>query len=115
MVYRLRNTLLRKYEENRLLNMRKSTLKINLIYQMIYQFLNMILPLIISPYLARIIGAEGMGVYSYSYSVAYFFVIFSNLGINNLGNREIAKVRDDKEKTNQVFSNLITRYLFRSY
>lgn len=94
--------------------MRKSTLKINLIYQMIYQFLNMILPLIISPYLARIIGAEGMGVYSYSYSVAYFFVIFSNLGINNLGNREIAKVRDDKEKTNQVFSNLITIHLIVS-
>lgn len=48
------------------------SIKKNFFYQMIYEILVIILPLVTSPYLARVIGAEGVGVYSYAYSVAYF-------------------------------------------
>jgi len=92
----------------------KTSIIVNLLYQLIYQLVIMILPLVLSPYLARVIGAEGMGYYSYSFSVAYYFVIFSNLGILNFGNREIAKVKDDSERLNQVFSNLISVHIIIS-
>lgn len=82
------------------------SIKKNFFYQMIYEVLVIILPLITSPYLARVIGAEGVGSYSYAYSVAYYFVLVAMLGIKNYGNREIAKVRDNQEQTNQLFSDI---------
>lgn len=51
----------------------------------------MIIPLITAPYLSRVIGAEGIGKYSYAYSIAYYFFIFIKLGLDNYGNRSIAK------------------------
>ena len=88
--------------------MQKNSVKKNFAYQMIYQILVLILPFITSPYIARVVGAEGLGVYSYSYSVAYYFVLFSLLGIQNYGNRTIAKVRENQKLLNEVFSNLVT-------
>ena len=92
----------------------KSSIKKNFAYQMIYEVLIIILPFITSPYIARVIGAEGLGIYSYSYSVAYYFVLFSMLGIKNYGNRAIAQVRDDQEILNVVFSNLTAIHILIS-
>ena len=74
--------------------MAQSSIKKNFFYQMIYQVLIIILPFITSPYIARVIGANGLGTYSYSYSIAYYFVLFSMLGLANYGNRAIAQCRD---------------------
>lgn len=87
--------------------MGKSSIKKNFMYQMIYEILIMILPFITSPYIARVIGAEGLGIYSYHYSVANYFVLFSVLGLKNYGNRVIARCRDDEDKLNETFSNLV--------
>ena len=76
--------------------MAQSSIKKNFFYQMIYQVLIIILPFITSPYIARVIGANGLGTYSYSYSIAYYFVLFSMLGLANYGNRAIAQCRDEQ-------------------
>lgn len=55
-------------------------------------------PLITSPYIARTLGNEMYGVYSYYYSIAYYFGIFAILGLANYGNRTIAKVRSTGKK-----------------
>lgn len=81
-------------------------LKKNILYNFIYQLLIMILPFITAPYLSRVVGAEGIGVYSYSYSIASYFLYIAALGISNYGNRTIAGVRDDKEKRSKVFSEI---------
>ena len=65
--------------------MAQSSIKKNFFYQMIYQVLIIILPFITSPYIARVIGANGLGTYSYSYSIAYYFVLFSMLGLATMG------------------------------
>lgn len=78
----------------------------NFIYNMIYQISLVILPLITSPYLSRTVGSEGLGNYSYSYSVAYYFLLLGMLGINNYGNRNIATIRDDKKKLDYTFSRI---------
>lgn len=84
----------------------KNSLKANIIYQMIYEVLLLILPFITSPYIARVLGAEGLGIFSYSVSFAYYFVIICSLGLKTFGNRLIAQVRDDELKLNEAFSNL---------
>lgn len=89
----------------------KSVMK-NFIYNTGYQILAILIPLITTPYLSRIIGAYGIGKYSYAYSIAYYFVIFIMLGINNYGNRSVAAVRDDKEKLSNLFWELYSMQFF---
>lgn len=82
------------------------SIKKNFIYNFSYQILTMILPLITTPYIARVIGPEGVGVQSYTLSIANYFVLFAMLGINNHGNRSIAMVRGNKEKLNKTFISI---------
>ena len=77
--------------------------KKNFIYNIVYQILVMIIPLVVSPYLSRKLGATGVGIYSYTYSVVYYFMHLTLLGVVNYGNRTIAKVRDDKKKLSKSF------------
>lgn len=86
----------------------------NLIYQGFYQILIIILPIVTAPYVSRILGTEGIGEYSYSYSVANYFVIFAMLGINNYGSRMIAIEKRHQESLNKSFSNLYMLHLIIS-
>ncbi len=86
----------------------KSNLGANILYQIIYQMLILILPVATSPYISRILGAEQLGIYSYTYSIAYYFALVAALGINNHGSRVIAEAKHDKKRLNQVFSDLFT-------
>lgn len=84
--------------------------KKNFLYNLIYQILILIIPLITAPYLSRIVGPSGVGVYSYNYSIVYYFMLITLLGVNNYGNRTIAKIRDDKKKLSYNFWSI---YLFQ--
>ena len=74
----------------------------------------MVVPLVTAPYLSRVLGAEGLGVYAYLYSVAQYFVYFGILGIYSYGNRGIAKVRDNIQERNYFFSSVYTLQLITS-
>lgn len=87
------------------------SVKKNLAYNIVYQILVVILPLITAPYISRSLGATAVGVYSYTNSVAYYFLLFAMLGISNHGNRCVAAVRDNKEKLNRTFTNIYTLQL----
>ena len=92
----------------------KVSIKANFMYQMAYQILLIILPFVTSPYIARVIGAAGLGDYSFSYSIAYYFVLFANLGIQNYGNRTIAQCKEDENKLSYTFSNLVATHFLAS-
>lgn len=89
-----------------------NSIKKNFLYNAFYNVLTLILPLITTPYISRIMGAERIGIYSYAYSVAYYFGLFILLGLNNYGNRTIAGVRDDKEKLSKTFWSIYVMQLF---
>lgn len=93
----------------------RASVKKNFSYQMIYQVLVWLLPIITSPYVSRVIGAEGIGVFSYSYSVAYYFVLFSMLGLVNYGNRAIAQCADNQESLNRTFSSIFAIHFIVSF
>ena len=89
-----------------------NNIKKNFIYNLIYQFLILFIPLVISPYISRVMGVEGVGIYSYTYSVVSYFMLFVLLGVNNYGNRIIAKIRDDKKELARTFWGI---YLFQLF
>lgn len=94
--------------------MKNKRLKKNLSYNIIYQVVIVFLPLVISPYLSRTLGAEVSGIYTYKYSIAHYFFIFAMLGISTYGNRLIASVRDNKEELNRSFWSLFYFHLIIS-
>lgn len=85
--------------------MSKSIFK-NAIYKTLLNLFNLVIPLIIGPYVVRVIGTELMGRISYTESINMYFAIFAGLGIYQYGIREISRVRDNKEKVNQLFTSL---------
>lgn len=81
-------------------------IKKNFIYNMIYQLLVIVLPIITIPIISRALGPEQSGIYSYTYSIVNYFMIFGMLGISNYGNRKIAKTRDNNEKLSKNFLSI---------
>ncbi|WP_313467718.1 oligosaccharide flippase family protein [Streptococcus parasuis] len=75
----------------------------NLIYNIIYQILIIILPLITAPYISRVLGPTALGIYSYTYSIANYFLLVAMLGISTYGNRQIASTRDNTRKMSKTF------------
>ncbi|MGZ0874781.1 flippase [Priestia megaterium] len=90
-------------------------LKINYIYSLLYQVLNIILPLVTVPYISRVLGAENLGIYSYTFSIANYFMLVAMLGLNNYGNRTIAAVRDNKFILSKTFFEIYWMQLFFSF
>ena len=80
-----------------------NSIKKNFIYNSLYQILILITPLITVPYVSRILKVEGVGIYSYTYSIVNYFMIITLLGINNYGNRTIAQTRDNKKEMSKKF------------
>lgn len=79
----------------------------NYIYNLIYQLLIILLPLITTPYLSRVLGADGIGIYSYTVSIVTYFILFGSLGIAMYGQREIAYIRDNKKETSKTFWEIV--------
>ena len=71
-----------------------------------------VVPLITTPYLTRVIGAEGIGTYAFNYAIVSYFILFIKLGIDNYGNRAVAEKRNNSEELNKVFSELIYLQFF---
>lgn len=92
-----------------------NSIKNNFIYMVVYYILSMIVPLITAPYLARTIGAEGVGIYSYTYSIVNYFMLFTLLGVNNYGNRRIAQVRNDKKLLSKEFWNIFSMQVLTGF
>ena len=85
----------------------KPSIKKNYILNTIYQVLILIVPLITTPYVSRILGADGVGIYSYTYSNVSYFLMVAALGSGTYGRREIAYVQNDLHKRSKLFFELI--------
>ena len=75
----------------------------NYLYNTAYQLLVLIAPLITTPYVSRVLGATGIGIYAYAQSIATYFVLVGAVGTTLYGQREIAFVQKDPQKRTAVF------------
>lgn len=87
---------------------KKKKLISNYIYNMMFTSLNLLFPLITLPYVSRIIGVDGIGKVNFANSIVNYFLMVASLGIPLYGVREIAKVRNDKERLSNTFSEIFT-------
>ena len=75
----------------------------NYIYSSLYQIILLVTPLIMTPYLTRVMGAGVLSINTYTANIVGWFVIFGMLGIGNYGNKSIARVREDKKELSKTF------------
>lgn len=82
------------------------SLAVNSIFNVFYQCVAVIAPLIISMHVSRVLMPEGVGVVATANNLVSYFVTLAPLGIPAYGLREIAKVRNSREKQDVLFSEL---------
>lgn len=82
------------------------SVKNNFLYQFIYQCVVLVIPLIVSPYLTRTLGSEPLGIYTYTNSIAYYFVLVAMMGIGKHGQRIIAERKSDEFALRKTFWSL---------
>lgn len=78
----------------------------NSLFNVAYQVLNVIFPLITASYVARILQPESQGLVATAQNWVQYFAIFAALGIPNYAIREIAKSREDTKSFSIRFSEL---------
>ena len=86
------------------------SVKKNFMFSVFNQLTGIMLPLITTPYISRVLKAQGVGEFSYAYSIANYFYILSILGLKNYGNRTIAYIKDDRHKLSKTFWEI---YMFQ--
>lgn len=85
---------------------KKNTLFKNTIYKSILSIVNIVVPIIIGPYIMRLLDVDLYGMYNRVFAYFQMFLAFAGFGVYTLGVREISKIRDDKEKVSKLFTNL---------
>lgn len=85
-----------------------ASVKKNFFYSALLTGANYIFPLIVFPYVSRVLGVTNLGACNFVDSIVQYFIIFSMLGIDVVGIREIAKAKGEKDKLNQCFSSLFS-------
>lgn len=88
----------------------KKTFK-DILYNAVYQVFLIILPLLTTPILSRRIGAEGLGIYGYVFSIAQFLITLVAVGMNPFRIRSIAQTKKDKHRMSQQFWNIFLMQL----
>ncbi|MCA1031419.1 flippase [Bacillus timonensis] len=84
-----------------------SKLSRNLMYVFIQQFILIGLPFLTIPYISRVLGPKGVGLYSYSFSIITLLVTVFLLGSNLYAAREIAKVSGQQKSLSTAFSEIV--------
>lgn len=85
----------------------KKSITKNYMYNLIYQVLVLISPLITIPYISRVLGAENIGIYSYTLSITAYFILFGALGMSLYAQREIAYNQDNPPKYSLIFWEMV--------
>lgn len=63
----------------------------------------MVIPLISAPYISRVLGRVGVGVYSYTNSIQIYFALFAALGTLSYGTKVISQNRNNKKEYSKQF------------
>lgn len=83
-----------------------SSIKKNFFYNIILSVTQVLFPLITFSYVARVIEPVGIGTVSFVESICRYAILIAALGIPVYGVREVAKLKDDKEKLSKLCSEL---------
>lgn len=85
----------------------KNSFSKNIGFSFIVKLLTYLIPLVLSPYITRVLGANGVGDYTFALSIANYFAIIVSFGFESFGSKKIAVFRENKEEYSKWFWNLI--------
>ena len=88
--------------------MKKRSVTENIFFNMLYQVLVTVLPILTTPYIARTLGLHSNGIHSFTESIVTYFIIFGAIGTSLYGIRKIAYVRDNEEELARVTKEIIS-------
>ncbi len=88
--------------------MKQQSIVKNYIYNLSYQLLVLIVPLVTTPYLSRVLGDTNIGIFNFVQSIVSYFVLFGCIGLNLYGQREIASCKADIEARSRTFFEMLS-------
>jgi PST family polysaccharide transporter len=72
------------------------------------QTVDYLVPILLIPYLLRVIGIENYGVLAFSAAIVTYFALLTDYGFNLSATRLVSLNRDNKEKLNEIFSAVLS-------
>lgn len=78
----------------------------NAFARIVMYILNLLVPVLVGPYLARVLDVSLYAQYNAAFSIVQWFLPFAIFGIYTYGIRQASRERDDKGKTELVFTKL---------
>ena len=82
------------------------SIKRNAVAKLLLSILNIVLPIITGPYLARVLDVALYGEYNSANSILAWFLPIASFGIYNYGLRNVSRVKKDQKKASQLFTSL---------
>lgn len=83
----------------------------NIVYNVALSLSQVLFPLLVFPYVSRVIGPSGIGSVTFVDGLTQWFILVAALGIPIYGVREIAKAKDDLQRRSKVFSELFVLHI----
>ncbi|NMM26338.1 MAG: oligosaccharide flippase family protein [Glaciimonas sp.] len=77
--------------------------KLNMIFLAVNQGVNYLMPLLIFPFLVRVLGPEKFGLLSFSFATMQFMVLLTDYGFNYSATRSISIARQDKKLISEIY------------
>ena len=88
-------------------NKSNKTILSNMLSLLVLQGSNYILPLILLPYLVRILGVENFGLLAFATATVSFFRAMVSYGFDLSGTQQISIARDNNKKLIEIFSSIL--------
>lgn len=83
-----------------------ASIKKNFLYNSILTTANYIFPILVFPYVSRVLGVTNIGICNFVDSIIQNFILISMLGIPIAAIREVVAAKRDRIKLNKVFSGI---------
>lgn len=83
-------------------------LKKNVLYKGFLTFSNYLFGFVTFPYITRVLEPNNFGLVNFALNTVDYFLLFASLGINIIGTREIAYVKQDRKSLNSTFSQVLS-------
>lgn len=87
--------------------MSQPSIKKNFAYKSVLTLSTYLINFITFPYVARVLGVERIGLVNFVDNTVNYFLLFATMGVGLLGVREIAVVKEDKKRRDQVYSSML--------
>lgn len=91
-----------------------ANIKRNLVYNFLLSCTQVLIPLLSIPYISRVLDPEGIGRVGFIDSFTYYIVVIAEFGITVYGIREVAKVKTEPGKLNELVSELLVLHIISS-